>query len=406
MRRARRRERRRHGHVPLVGLRRGVRARDAVAREIERQRTPSRRPAAIASPTGPDAACARSACCCRRAGGSHCRPPRRTRGRGPPRASSCRRDQPSLRSSGHQQLRASHLLCTPASQGALFFIAMLLVTASLGRVRFPPPAPPPRVFGNFVELRGGALFLDGKPLPLRRHQHLLADDARRTAQLRAGRAGAGRVRRTGLRVVRTWAFWLGPQNSLHPEGSDNHCSAAGCPIGDRAADGPRSCGRRGGSARHPTDPHAHEFLGRVWRPAQAAARVRTRRDVGWVGADRRFVPRRLLSAERSARINVPGACRGAPSAEEHAEVEDGVSSARYHGEDDSSSAVLFDRTTAALGQLTGAPQWAAALVLVGATFCGSTMVLATLASRCLRCVAGARHRWLHIVDEPPSAAEL
>ena len=98
-----------------------------------------------------------------------------------------------------------------------------------------------------------------------------------------------------------------------------------------------------------------------------------------------------------------------------AEVEeDGVSSARYHVEDDSSSAAapsapsaeLFDRTTAALGQLTGAPQWAAALVLVGATFCGSTMVLATLASRCLRCVAGARHRWLHIVDEPPSAAEL
>ena len=40
----------------------------------------------------------------------------------------------------------------------------------------------------------------------------------------------------GLRVVRTWAFWLGPQNSLHPEGSDTHCSAAGCPIGDRAAE--------------------------------------------------------------------------------------------------------------------------------------------------------------------------
>ena len=40
---------------------------------------------------------------------------------------------------------------------------MLLFTALLGRVRFPPPAPPPRTFGNFVELRGGALFLDGKP---------------------------------------------------------------------------------------------------------------------------------------------------------------------------------------------------------------------------------------------------
>ena len=39
---------------------------------------------------------------------------------------------------------------------------MLLVTASIGRVDS-PPAPPPRVFGNFVELRGGALFLDGKP---------------------------------------------------------------------------------------------------------------------------------------------------------------------------------------------------------------------------------------------------
>ena len=127
---------------------------------------------------------------------------------------------------------------------------MLLVTASLGRVRFPPPAPPPRVFGNFVELRGGALFLDGKP----------------------------------FHFVGTNIYWL--------------------------------------------------------------------------------------------------MTRAAPSAE------------------------LFDRTTAALGQLTGAPQWAAALVLVGATFCGSTMVLATLASRCLRCVAGARHRWLHIVDEPPSAAEL
>ena len=106
---------------------------------------------------------------------------------------------------------------------------MLLVTASLGRVRFPPPAPPPRTFGNFVELRGGALFLDGKP----------------------------------FHFVGTNIYWL------------------------------------------------------MTRAAQRAA-----------------------------------------------------------------------------------------LVLVGATFCGSTMVLATLASRCLRCVAGARHRWLHIVDEPPSAAEL
>ena len=162
---------------------------------------------------------------------------------------------------------------------------MLLVSASLGRVRFPPPAPPPRTFGNFVELRGGALFLDGKP----------------------------------FHFVGTNIYWL-----------------------------------------------------------------------------------MTRAAQRNYELVAT------------AEVEDGVSSARYHVEDDSSSsaapsapsAELFDRTTAALGQLTGAPQWAAALVLVGATFCGSTMVLATLASRCLRCVAGARHRWLHIVDEPPSAAEL
>ena len=112
---------------------------------------------------------------------------------------------------------------------------MLLVTASLGRVRFPPPAPPPRVFGNFVELRGGALFLDGKP----------------------------------FHFVGTNIYWL-----------------------------------------------------------------------------------MTKAAQRNYEL-----------------VEQ-------------------------------------VLVLVGATFCGSTMVLAALASRCLRCVAGARHRWLHIVDEPPSAAEL
>ena len=120
---------------------------------------------------------------------------------------------------------------------------MLLVTASLGRVRFPPPAPPPRVFGNFVELRGGALFLDGKP----------------------------------FHFVGTNIYWL---------------------------------------------------------------------------------------MTRAAQRNYE------------------------------------------LVEQVLAPQWAAALVLVGATFCGSTMALATLASRCLRCVAGARHRWLHIVDEPPSAAKL
>ena len=114
-----------------------------------------------------------------------------------------------------------------------------------------------------------------------------------------------------------------------------HCSAAGCPIGDRAAE-------------------ALDFV------VDAAGR-------------------------RGIRLILDSSSAAAPSAP---------------------SAELFDRTTAALGQLTGAPQWAAALVLVGATFCGSTMVLATLASRCLRCVAGARHRWLHIVDEPPSAAEL
>ena len=197
---------------------------------------------------------------------------------------------------------------------------MLLVTASLGRVRFPPPAPPPRVFGNFVELRGGALFLDGKPFHFvgTNIYWLMTRAAQRNYEL--VEQVLDECVKMGLRVVRTWAFWLGPQNSLHPEGSDNHCSAAGCPIGDRAAE--------------------------------------------------------ALDDSSSA------AAPSAPSAE------------------------LFDRTTAALGQLTGAPQWAAALVLVGATFCGSTMVLATLASRCLRCVAGARHRWLHIVDEPPSAAEL
>ena len=194
---------------------------------------------------------------------------------------------------------------------------MLLVTASLGRVRFPPPAPPPRVFGNFVELRGGALFLDGKP----------------------------------FHFVGTNIYWLMTRAAQRNyELVCKRCECASCAF----------CNKSPPPAAAPPAP----------------------RSADWVAT---------------------------------AEVdEDGVSSARYHVEDDSSSsaapsapsAELFDRTTAALGQLTGAPQWAAALVLVGATFCGSTMVLATLASRCLRCVAGARHRWLHIVDEPPSAAEL
>ena len=110
---------------------------------------------------------------------------------------------------------------------------MLLVTASIGRVRFPPPAPPPRVFGNFVELRGGALFLDGKPFHFvgTNIYWLMTKAAQRNYEL--VEQVLDECVKMGLRVVRTWAFWLGPQNSLHPEGSDTHCSAAGCPIGDR-----------------------------------------------------------------------------------------------------------------------------------------------------------------------------
>ena len=113
---------------------------------------------------------------------------------------------------------------------------MLLVTASLGRVRFPPPAPPPRVFGSFVELRGGALFLDGKPFHFvgTNIYWLMTRAAQRNYEL--VEQVLDECVKMGLRVVRTWAFWLGPQNSLHPEGSDMHCSAAGCPIGDRAAE--------------------------------------------------------------------------------------------------------------------------------------------------------------------------
>ena len=104
---------------------------------------------------------------------------------------------------------------------------MLLVTASLGRVRFPPPAPPPRVFGSFVELRGGALFLDGKPFHFvgTNIYWLMTRAAQRNYEL--VEQVLDECVKMGLRVVRTWAFWLGPQNSLHPEGSDTHCSAIG-----------------------------------------------------------------------------------------------------------------------------------------------------------------------------------
>ena len=194
---------------------------------------------------------------------------------------------------------------------------MLLVTASLGRVRFPPPAPPPRVFGNFVELRGGALFLDGKPFHFvgTNIYWLMTRAAQRNYEL--VEQVLDECVKMGLRVVRTWAFWLGPQNSLHPEGSDTHCSAAGCPIGDRAAEAldfvVDAAGRRGIRLILTLMNFWDEFGG--LRKLRSGAR-----------------PARY---QRWGRLVVVG-CRLCA-----------VGGARHRRQ-------LFDRTTAALGQLTTA----------------------------------------------------
>ena len=181
MRRARRRERRRHGHVPLVGLRRGVCARDAVAREVEaaarlhriaqqpRRRRLARTPLALAR---------------RAAAGELAEAIADRRGE---REGEDRHEPVAVDVINHRWVHqdisscALHTAGTPASQGALFFIAMLLVTASLGRVRFPHRRHRRRaLFGNFVELRGGAL-----PRLTSRSTssapHLLADDPRCSA---------------------------------------------------------------------------------------------------------------------------------------------------------------------------------------------------------------------------------